>query len=116
MYQNLLVSSESLIGVCHELSINNDIVMVSSGTEEVKRRWEAFTEKVQSQEKDLKNSNKTLALVSDISHLVQSSFCPVDPRVSFVCGLVLHLRYVVLIFLFVLEGTRSNAANAAGYV
>lgn len=74
VYQNLLVSSETLIGVCHELSINNDIVMVSSGTEEVKRRWEAFTEKVQSQEKELKNSNKTLALVSDISHLAQGSF------------------------------------------
>lgn len=74
MYQNLLVSSETLIGVCHELSIDSDIVMVSSGTEEVKRRWEAFTAKVQSQEKDLKNSNKTLALVCDIRHPAQCYF------------------------------------------
>lgn len=63
VYQNFLSSSESLIGVCHELSITNDIVMVSSRTEEVKRRWEAFTAKVIGQEKELKNSNKTLALV-----------------------------------------------------
>lgn len=63
VYQNFLSSSESLIGVCHELSINSDIVMVSSGTEEVKRRWEAFTAKVLGKEKELKNSNKTLALV-----------------------------------------------------
>ena len=63
MFQNLLSSSESLIGVCHELSISGDVVMVSSRTEEVKRRWDAFTAKVLGHEKELKNSNKTLALV-----------------------------------------------------
>ena len=72
VYQNFLVSSESLIGVCHELSISNDIVMVSSGTEEVKRRWEAFSAKVLAQEKDLKNSNKTLALVNNIVRQLRS--------------------------------------------
>lgn len=61
--QNLLSMSEALIGVCHELSINNDVVMVTSEVEEVKRRWEALTAKVVGGEKELKNSNKTLALV-----------------------------------------------------
>lgn len=64
--QNLLSMSEALIGVCHELSINNDVVMVTSEVEEVKRRWEALTAKVVGGEKELKNSNKTLALVNII--------------------------------------------------
>ena len=64
VFQNFLSTSESLVGVCHELSISNDVVMVNSETEEVKRRWDAFTAKVLDSEKELKNSNKTLALVS----------------------------------------------------
>jgi len=37
--------------------------MVTSEVEEVKRRWESLTAKVVGGEKELKNSNKTLALV-----------------------------------------------------
>ena len=55
--------SDALIGVCHELSINNDVIMVSSEVEEVKRRWEAFNTKLLGVEKDMRNSNKTLAMV-----------------------------------------------------
>lgn len=63
VFQNLMSMSEALIGVCHELSINNDVIMVTSEVEELKRRWEAFNTKLLGGEKDLKNSNKTLALV-----------------------------------------------------
>ena len=63
MFQNLLTMSEALIGVCHELLINNDVVMVIGEVEEVKRRWEALNTKVLGGEKELRNSNKTLALV-----------------------------------------------------
>lgn len=63
VFQNLLAMSEALIGVCHELLINNDVVMVIGEVEEVKRRWEALNTKVLGGEKELRNSNKTLALV-----------------------------------------------------
>lgn len=63
VFQNLLTMSEALIGVCHELLINNDVVMVIGEVEEVKRRWEALNTKVLGGEKELRNSNKTLALV-----------------------------------------------------
>ena len=36
VFQNLLAMSEALIGVCHELLINNDVVMVIGEVEEVK--------------------------------------------------------------------------------
>lgn len=64
VFQNFLSTSESLVSVCHELSISNDAVMVNNETENVKRRWNSFRTKVLESEKELKNSNKTLALVS----------------------------------------------------
>ena len=63
VYHNLLTMSQALIGVCHELLINNDVVMVIGEVEEVKRRWEALNTKLLGGENELRNSNKTLALV-----------------------------------------------------
>lgn len=63
VFQNFISMSDALIGVCHELSINNDVIMVNSEVEEVKRRWEAYNTKLLGVEKDMRNSNKTLAMV-----------------------------------------------------
>ncbi len=63
VFQNLVSMSEALIGVCHELSISNDVIMVTSEVEEIKRRLEAFNAKLLGGEKQLRNSNKTLAMV-----------------------------------------------------
>lgn len=42
-FQATVQASNTLIGVCHELAINNDVVVVINDIEEIKRRWEVFT-------------------------------------------------------------------------
>lgn len=66
VFQNVLATSDALISVCHELSINNDVAAVVNDKEEMKRRWEAYKASLLDADKEMQNSNKTLGQVREI--------------------------------------------------
>ncbi|EDO29907.1 predicted protein [Nematostella vectensis] len=71
VYQQLISTSEILISICHDFLINTDAVVVIGDVEEIKRRFEKHSEAVRGGEKELRNSNKTMAKVREVMEPMQ---------------------------------------------
>ena len=95
--------------------------MVNNETEEVMRRWDAFKAKVLKSEKELKNSNKTLALVSYMRPWEMGSYEPLLVDMKNSITRLIFLKYflifkntvktiMILLLVFAFhQGLRSNS-------
>ena len=71
VFHNVHATADALIGVCYDLSIDNDVVAVVNEKDEVKRRWDAHVASLLNVDKEMENSNKTLAQVREVMEPMQ---------------------------------------------